>query len=330
MENREYSFRAKYITVLVEVVLFIRNSFLLFLVLLGEPIIILFLVVLRFIGGSISWYFKKVSIKDEEFTYSSGVFFKKHTKIHKDRLKAMDISKSILGRMFSYSVLNIETAVVDNKIAPSTISIRVSDKDIEIIREYLLLTHIDDEDKEDVLDDKEQCVTKLNDDSIVYSYIATKKELFFHGFTSAGLIIWMFGLSQAYFFLDEIGLKNHANNIIATTGDKIKGTGVLALIGLTIIFFILLNILVGIFYVVKLHGFRVDITKRNVSIKYGFFNIREFSFERKKINAVISNANIFRQMCGVKEINLLIKGYTGVGNQTIILNPLMKSNKINT
>ncbi|MGL4740553.1 MAG: PH domain-containing protein [Sarcina sp.] len=329
MENREYSFRAKYITVLVEVALFIRNSFLLFLILLGEPIIIFFLVVLRFIGGSVSWYFKKVTIKDEEFSYSSGILFKKSTKIHKDRLKAMDISKSILGRMFSYSVLNIETAVMDKKVGPSTITIRVSDKDIEIIKQYLLLAHIEDEDKEVLLEDSTQAVTKSNDDSIKYSYIATKKELFFHGFTSAGVVIWLFGLSQAYFFLDDIGLKNHANNIITTTGEKMEGTGILALIGLTIVFFILLNILVGIFYVIKLHGFRVDISKHNVNIKYGFFNIREFSFERKKINAVISNANIFRQVCGVKEINLLVKGYTGIGNQTIILNPLIKSSKIN-
>ncbi|MGL4655667.1 MAG: PH domain-containing protein [Sarcina sp.] len=318
----EILYRSVVISVIVKIFSFMLNWFFMYLILINEPIMLVIMTLVVLVYYIVAIKYEYIKITTDEVFYNRGIIFKKSLRIHKERLKAIDISKNIVGRIFSFSTIKIETAVMGD-MNDTTIRMYLSDKKISEIKTYLLELESVKEDSEEDTDIKVQKV-----ENIIHKSTMSNKDLFIGGLTSAGFFVVVFAVFQGAFFLTEIGQEDALNSTVDFAINSISDLHIGFLFGIFLLSFILINIAVGIINIVKFYNFTLTVTEEKINIKYGLLNVREFSFVRKDIKAVVINSNPIRQMFGYSDIKLDVKGYNGFGDAAIMLAPFIKNTHV--
>ncbi|MGL4761627.1 MAG: PH domain-containing protein [Sarcina sp.] len=322
--SQEIIYRSLVLSVLVKMGLFVRNWFFMYIVFLKDPI---FLVIMTFLVLGyyiVSIKYEYIKIDGDEVFYNRGIIMKKSLRIHKERLKSMDISKNIVGRVFNFSTVKIETAVMGG-VEDTTIRMYLDDKKIADIKEYLLSD-------ESILEENEKIEEKLevHTDDVIYENKTSTKNLFLGGLTSAGFFIVVFAIFQGIFFLGEIGQQDAVDSTMEFAISNFSRLHVGFMIAIFIISFILINIAVGVVNIVKFYDFTLVVTEKKINIKYGLLNVREFSFARSDIKAVVVNSNPIRQIFSYSDIKLDVKGYNGYGDAEIMFLPFIKNSNVDS
>ncbi|MGL4453400.1 MAG: PH domain-containing protein [Sarcina sp.] len=315
-------YRSVVVSVILKVFSFMLNWFFLYLLLLDEPIILGLITIGVLIYYIVSIRHEYIKITSDEVFYNRGIIFKKSLRIHKERLKSLDISKNIIGQIFNFSTVKIETAVMGG-VDDTTIRMYLSDNKIDEIKTYLL----DGKSSEAEIFEEEE-IKPLKVENIIHKSTMSNKDLFIGGFTSAGFFVVIFAGFQGAFFIAELGYQSILDDTVDFAMQSVSDLNIEFMLIIFVLSFIVINIAVGIVNIVKFYNFTLTVTEEKINIRYGLLNVREFSFVRKDIKAVVINSNPIRQMFGYSDIKLDVKGYNGLGDAAIMLAPFIKNKEV--
>lgn len=291
-------------------------------------IAIVLFVVLDIIFSIIGWKYEYISIKDNEIHYYKGIFSKETLIIPKKSFKSMDISQNLIERLLAYKIVKIESPSKDFGI--DDIKMNLNNEQIDILKSFSLN------------DLNKECLGYVNEDYVVNNIkdseeskeikekkIETKK-LVIYGFTSFNLFVALIFIFNILGKIDDFISSDYLSNIIdgAFKNNSQSMTIILISIGF-LIFLIILKLIVTIYYVIKYYNFTLLKENNNIKITYGLFSTKEFSFKDNNIKLIKIKSNPIRQFLNIYELNLIIKGYTGEGNEKIIMYPIGSLNEIN-
>lgn len=291
-------------------------------------IAIVLFVVLDIIFSIIGWKYEYISIKDNEIHYYKGIFSKETLIIPKKSFKSMDISQNLIERLLAYKIVKIESPSKDFGI--DDIKMSLNNEQIDILKSFSL----NDLNKECLGDVNEEYVVnniKDNEESkdIKEKKIETKK-LVIYGFTSFNLFVALIFIFNILGKLDDFISSDYLSNIIdGAFKNNSQSMTILLIVAGLLIFLIILKLIATVYYVVKYYNFTLLKENNNIKIAYGLFNTKEFSFKDSNIKLIKIKSNPIRQFLNIYELNLIIKGYTGEGNEKIIMYPIGSLNEIN-
>lgn len=291
-------------------------------------IAIVLFVVLDIIFSIIGWKYEYISIKDNEIHYYKGIFSKETLIIPKKSFKSMDISQNLIERLLAYKIVKIESPSKDFGI--DDIKMSLNNEQIDILKSFSL----NDLNKECLGDVNEEYVVnniKDNEESkeIKEKKIETKK-LVIYGFTSFNLFVALIFIFNILGKLDDFISSDYLSNIIdGAFKNNSQSMTILLIVAGLLIFLIILKLIATVYYVVKYYNFTLLKENNNIKIAYGLFSTKEFSFKDNNIKLIKIKSNPIRQFLNIYELNLIIKGYTGEGNEKIIMYPIGSLNEIN-
>lgn len=288
-------------------------------------IAIVLFVVLDIIFSIIGWKYEYISIKDNEVHYYKGIFSKETLIIPKKSFKSMDISQNLIERLLAYKIVKIESPSKDFGI--DDIKMSLNNEQIDILKSF----SFDDLNKEclnDVNESNELNSIKDNEESKEKN-IETKK-LVIYGFTSFNLFVAMVFIFNILGKLDDFISSDYLSNIIdGAFKNNSQGMSIILIAVGLLIFLIILKLIATVYYVIKYYNFTLLKENNNIKITYGLFSTKEFSFKDNNIKLIKIKSNPIRQFLNIYELNLIIKGYTGEGNEKIIMYPIGSLNEIN-
>ncbi|GAA0100725.1 hypothetical protein UT300012_14400 [Paraclostridium bifermentans] len=288
-------------------------------------IAILLFVVLDIIFSIIGWKYEYISIKDNEVHYYKGIFSKETLIIPNKSFKSMDISQNLIERLLAYKIVKIESPSKDFGI--NDIKMSLNNEQIDILKSFAL----DDLNNECTVDVNELNSIKDNEESkeIKQKKIETKK-LVIYGFTSFNLFVALVFIFNILGKLDDFISSDYLSNIIdGAFENNSQGMSIILITVGLLIFLIILKLIATVYYVIKYYNFTLLKENNNIKITYGLFSTKEFSFKDNNIKLIKIKSNPIRQFLNIYELNLIIKGYTGEGNEKIIMYPIGSLNEIN-
>lgn len=291
-------------------------------------IAIVLFVVLDIIFSIIGWKYEYISIKDNEVHYYKGIFSKETLIIPKKSFKSMDISQNLIERLLAYKIVKIESPSKDFGI--DDIKMSLNNEQIDILKSF----SFDDLNKaclNDVNESNELNSIKDNEESKEKKEknIETKK-LVIYGFTSFNLFVAMVFIFNILGKLDDFISSDYLSNIIdGAFKNNSQGMSIILIAVGLLIFLIILKLIATVYYVIKYYNFTLLKENNNIKITYGLFSTKEFSFKDNNIKLIKIKSNPIRQFLNIYELNLIIKGYTGEGNEKIIMYPIGSLNEIN-
>lgn len=291
-------------------------------------IAIVLFVVLDIIFSIIGWKYEYISIKDNEVHYYKGIFSNETLIIPKKSFKSMDISQNLIERLLAYKIVKIESPSKDFGI--DDIKMSLNNEQIDILKSF----SFDDLNKEclnDVNESNELNSIKDNEESKEKKEknIETKK-LVIYGFTSFNLFVAMVFIFNILGKLDDFISSDYLSNIIdGAFKNNSQGMSIILIAVGLLIFLIILKLIATVYYVIKYYNFTLLKENNNIKITYGLFSTKEFSFKDNNIKLIKIKSNPIRQFLNIYELNLIIKGYTGEGNEKIIMYPIGSLNEIN-
>lgn len=291
-------------------------------------IAIVLFVVLDIMFSIIGWKYEYISIKDNEVHYYKGIFSKETLIIPKKSFKSMDISQNLIERLLAYKIVKIESPSKDFGI--DDIKMSLNNEQIEILKSF----SFDDLNKEclnDVNEANELNSIKDNEEAkkIKEKKIESKK-LVIYGFTSFNLFVALVFIFNILGKLDDFISSDYLSNIIGGAfKNNSQGMSIILIVIGLLIFLIILKLIATVYYVVKYYNFTLLKENNNIKITYGLLSTKEFSFKDNNIKLIKIKSNPIRQFLNIYELNLIIKGYTGEGNEKIIMYPIGSLNEIN-
>lgn len=291
-------------------------------------IAIVLFVILDIIFSIIGWKYEYISIKDNEIHYYKGIFSKETLIIPKKSFKSMDISQNLIERLLAYKIVKIESPSKDFGI--DDIKMSLNNEQIDILKSFSL-NDLNKEYLDDVNEDYVMNNIKDNEEpkEIKEKNIETKK-LVIYGFTSFNLFVALIFIFNILGKLDDFISSDYLSNIIdGAFKNNSRGMSILLIFAGLLIFLIILKLIATVYYVVKYYNFTLLKENNNIKITYGLFSTKEFSFKDNNIKLIKIKSNPIRQFLNIYELNLIIKGYTGEGNEKIIMYPIGSLNEIN-
>lgn len=93
---------------------------------------------LGYVWSRLVYHFYQYELRDDEFRKEYGVFNKKYASIPYDRIQNVDISRTLLQRIFGISEIRIQTAGQSGKVSAEGRLPGLSRNDAEDLREKLL------------------------------------------------------------------------------------------------------------------------------------------------------------------------------------------------
>ncbi|GAA0736534.1 PH domain-containing protein [Clostridium oceanicum] len=172
------------------------------------------------------------------------------------------------------------------------------------------------------------------DRDLVNKRVITAKEIFKYALTKSK-IFWAIGLFfAANNFLDDIFKNTNFKfaQIIKKYLDlnAIQSKSVLVIIlGFIafIVFLYMIIVLISIvFEMVRLNNFTVKTYKDKISISYGFFTKKQYSFKLDKIYGIRYKQSLLQQFMKIGELELITVGYGDEKDEKAILYPIVNEN----
>ncbi|MDQ0150539.1 PH domain-containing protein [Eubacterium multiforme] len=277
------------------------------------------------------WFNQYFLLSEEEARYHYGIFSKNTIIIPKNNIKSMDISVNLLEKLLRYSKVKIESPVKDADL--DEIKIYLSKEKINILKDFAFSKNPYGEslEKIEVLENKENTYKEKEDKFKENTYVkkASNKELFKYGLTTFNIIIIIILIFKGYNILERFIKDSKVNDVISNSTSYLSEHMSLffGILGILILLIILKCIAV-IYYMIKYYDFTVSKDLDTIKVKYGLINSREFSFNINNVKMVRLRSNLLRQIFKIHELSVVVKGYTGIGDENIILYPIGKEKEL--
>ncbi|MUT68629.1 PH domain-containing protein [Paenibacillus sp. NEAU-GSW1] len=288
-------------------------------------------VVLLILYGFFDWRNYTYALANDRIVIRKGVLFRDEKTIYFGKIHSVNIEQPFVQRILGVAQLKIETPG-GNKKADGILS-ALSVKDAEQLRVQLLNRKGKAETDESVLSGNPaaDAQPKMHTQAAVPAVAeASSPSYRLHGgqLLLAALTSMNFGLVAAfvaglYSFADdviELIAPDHFYENIAKESVSLLPSGaaiVLLAAGALIVAWLLSMLL----FFVKFAGFEVKKEGRRVSISYGLLDKKTHVFDPRKVQAVLVQENVLRQLAGYAQIQLQV--VSSDKNEKLCLHPFI-------
>ncbi|WP_163971720.1 PH domain-containing protein [Oceanobacillus halotolerans] len=292
-----------------------RNEALIYVLLIGSGIALLLV-----IYSILSWYRYTYRVEDEELRIEYGILIRKKRYISKNRIQSIDLTQSVLHRIFKLVKVQVETAGSGTSAEASLSAVKLSDG--EKLRSKLKGAKpsqlANDEEVEEVTTDSTELVQP--------THKITFKRLFIAGSTSGSigilLAIFVVFFSELEQFIPESFYDQTINWMI--------GLSILFLIGLIVSLLLVLWLLGIAGTMIKYGNFTITRNNDELFITRGLLEKKQITIPLKRIQAVGIGESIIRQPLGYVTVFAEVAGGTidkGEDYSTVLF-PIMKTNEV--
>ncbi|WP_416829353.1 PH domain-containing protein [Ectobacillus polymachus] len=271
-------------------------------------LIIIGVLILIGIRNTVIWYFSIYRIEDDGLYVKKGVFTKKETFVHRDRVQSVSTDATLLHQLFHIEQVIVETA---GGKAPE---INLYGVPIESVHEMVAIL----KGKEKSLDKPKEPKTAAE------TYQLTKKEMLLAGATSG-----QFGI----LFTALMGLWSQVKDLLPASSttfvtDQLIHSSYYIWIMLALVFLVFSWIAATVSFVLKYYGFRINSSSDKLHIVYGLLHKRNVTLPHKKIQGITIEEGILRGWFGFASIEAeAVVSMTDTKEYKVILHPfILKKN----
>lgn len=312
---------------------------------IGVFVAILFFVSIFILINFFRWKKNIFYTKNNLLVVESGLITKSKYEIPFSKVYTVDINQSAVDQFLDICTIKIDTGVVTSEEAEFKFNVK---KDVAQNLKREILAKIKDENEnlgEEIIETKDLKQQTINKKSIkeedykesefIKSRKITFKEIVTYAVTK-NKVGWFFGIAIALNrTLDDIS-KWIGINLVGKLENKIDISSiqnqklhyiiiiVIAFILTTYIAVVILNIVVEM---IRLYDFTVDVYSDKVSINYGLFNKKQYSFKINKINGIKYKQNSLQQMFKIGELELMAIGYGDEKKEKAVLFPVISESE---
>lgn len=261
----------------------------------------------------LSWYKYTYRVEDGELRIEYGIFVRKKRYISKNRIQSIDLTQSVVHRIFKLAKVNIETA-------GSGTGTEASLKAVKLPVGKTLRVELKTFEKLQQHESIEKTEPNQRSETI------TTKRLFLAGTTSGSIGIIFIIMSVIFSNLDQYIPDNYFENAFQTLASFS-----IIIIAVLVIVFLLLLWLVGIAgTMIKYFNFTVTKNKDELFITRGLLEKKQTTIPLKRIQAVGIDESILRQPFGYVSVYAEVAGGSiekGEDYSTILF-PIMKRTEV--
>ncbi|SDJ45105.1 putative membrane protein [Salimicrobium halophilum] len=271
------------------------------------------LVVLLSLMAFVKWLRFSYLITEDELQIKQGIVIRKERRISKNRIQSIDLTQSLIHRIFGLTKVQIETAGSDENVDASLSAVLFSEG--ERVQSELKTG------KRTSLEDEEEVEKEYPSETLGYGRLALT------GATSDNAII-ILGLMWL--------LYSQANQIIPDEVYEQVTTWVLSLAIQVLVFFLLLSVFIvwgaGVLWtIVKYGNFTITRYDKELYMTYGLLEKRQRTIPVHRIQAVIVKENLIRQLFGLCYVYVEVAGGVSGGRMeegTVYMLPLLKKKRV--
>ncbi|GAA0610662.1 PH domain-containing protein [Virgibacillus siamensis] len=271
------------------------------------------ILILMILFSILSWYRYTYRVEDDELRIEYGIFVRKKRYISKNRIQSIDLTSSVIHRIFKLTRVNIETAGSSTGAEASLKAVKLSEGEA-LRRELKTVSTVEqDNEPEDAEEDWP-------------SSTITFKRLFIAGTTSGSigviLAIAAFGSSELEQFIPD--------DFYDSTFEWIIELGITIMIVLGLIGLLLLWILGIAGTMIKYGNFTITKMEDELFITRGLLEKKQLTIPMKRIQAVGIQESLIRQPLGYVTVFAEIAGGSMDKGEDFssILFPIMKADEV--
>lgn len=291
--------------IIVVSVVTLQGKPLFYFILVGSGILILFLVI-----SFLLWYRMTYQVVDDEVRIEHGIFVRKQRFISKNRIQSIDLTASVIHRLFNLVKVEIETAGSGEGAEASLRAVTRSQG--EQLRKTLKLSsepaHTSDE--------------RLVDD--YPSFRTSFKRLFVAGSTSGSigvmLTILLIGFSEVEQYIPR--------QFYDHTLEYLIGLSIVIIIGLVFVVLFILWLLGIAGTMIKYGHFTITKREDELFITRGLLEKKQLTIPLRRIQAVGIEESIIRQPLGYVTVIAVVAGGAGEDGGFPVLFPIMKQTEV--
>lgn len=253
-----------------------------------EAIMPLVIILFSPISRLIKYLFTFYTLEEDHLLIESGVFTKKRVEIPFSTITTVDLSQNILFQLFKVYKIKVDNASQTNDTSnQSNIVLTLKIDDAVKFKEIITKGKHIEEDKEK--EAEEESIKAVPRDFIILGLLRSKWVYFFSSFAIIGPLFSVFSP------LFNDGFKNMVISYI-----------IVILIVTGYVFSVVISLIKT---VVTYYNFRVWANDDSVKIKYGLFNKKSYSLQKRKINGIMMKQNLLMRICGLYTIEVIVIGY---------------------
>ncbi|WP_174615744.1 PH domain-containing protein [Virgibacillus ihumii] len=271
------------------------------------------ILIVMIIFSILSWYRYTYRVEDDELRIEYGIFIRKKRYISKNRIQSIDLTSSVVHRIFKLTRVNIETAGSSTGAEASLKAVKLSEG--EALRHELKMVN--------TVDNAEE--PEAAEEDYPSSTISFKR-LFLAGTTSGSigviLAIVAAGSSELEQFIPD--------DFYDSTFEWIIGLGIIIMVVLGIIGLFLLWMLGIAGTMIKYGNFTITKMEDELFITRGLLEKKQLTIPMKRIQAVGIQESLIRQPLGYVTVFAEIAGGSMDKGEDFssILFPIMKADEV--
>lgn len=271
------------------------------------------LAILILVFGIWSWFRYTYRIEDDELRIKYGIFIRKKRFISKNRIQSIDLTSSVVHRIFKLTRVQIETAGSGNGAEASLKAVKLAEG--EALREELKTAGGEPREEEEVSSEQ------MHPTSMIHF-----KRLFIAGSTSGsiGVILALvaFGASELEQFIPD--------NFYDNTVEWAVGLSIVIIIGLTTVSLLFLWLLGIAGTMIKYGKFTITRYENELFITRGLLEKKQLTIPLNRIQAVGIQESMIRQPLGYVTVFAEIAGGSLDKGEDFssVLFPIMKSGEV--
>lgn len=277
------------------------------------------LVVFPVISALIKWYRFTYYITEDEFRIRSGLFVIENTFIKKERIQSVAINAGFIQQLFNVVSVRIETA--GGKKAEGILNAVPKEEALALRNEILKLKK---KIKIDVALTEEKS-EQVDESSVDFSTKVENKKLILAGITSFEVGIAFAVLASLFSQIEDL----LPNSVYAAIFNKIQSFTYMMFFLLFLGCLLLSLLFTTLRYVLKFANFTVQRKENQLMITRGLFEKNEFTVSIKRIQGVVIEEGILRQLFGYATIYVEAVGHgDSQENGRHVLHPFIKKKDI--
>lgn len=272
------------------------------------------LVIFPVVSAVIKWYRFTYYITEDEFRIRSGLFVIENTFIQKERIQSVAIQAGFIQQLFNVVSVRIETA--GGKKAEGVLNAIPKEEALTLRNEILRLKK---------RANKKTETNEIADESVApvidYSLTIENKKLILAGLTSFEVGVAFAVLASLYSQIEELLPRSVYNAIY----NQIQSFTYMMFLFAFLAALIIALIFATLRYVLKFAHFTVQRKDDQIAIKRGLFEKSEFNLSIKRIQGIVIEEGILRQLFGYATIYVEAVGMgDSQENGRHVLHPFIK------
>lgn len=276
---------------------------------LGASVILILMVAFSIL----SWYRYTYRVEDDELRIEYGILVRKKRYISKNRIQSIDLTSSVIHRIFKLTRVNIETAGGGASAEASLKAVKFSEGEA-LRHELKMVGSIENTDEPDVPEEDWPSST------------ISFKRLFIAGTTSGSIGVLLAIVAAGSSELEQI----IPDDFYDSTFEWVIGLGIILIVVMAIIALLLLWILGIAGTMIKYGNFTITKMKDELFITRGLLEKKQLTIPMKRIQAVGVQESLIRQPLGYVTVFAEIAGGSVDKGEDFssILFPIMKANEV--